>query len=77
VKNVTKNINRNVMGHVKLSFRVTRDGVLTDVNVEQSATPALDARAKRILLRGPRWLPAKNHGHEAVDGFAFVTIEFY
>ena len=65
------------LGHVKLSFRVTSKGKMTDLTIDQSATPILDARAKEILLNGPSWLPARKHGHEPVDGFGFVLVEFY
>ena len=65
------------LGHVKLSFRVTSKGKMTDVTIDQAATPTLDARAKHILVNGPSWLPARNHGHEPVDGWGFVQVEFY
>jgi membrane associated rhomboid family serine protease len=63
-------------GVVKISFRVTAEGVLTDVEYDQRVEPELDALAKQFLLEGPTWLPAKLHGHKPVDGFARVNIEF-
>jgi hypothetical protein len=63
-------------GTVKLSFRVTVSGQITDFKVEQSVSKELDFRAKQIILSGPRWLPARLHGLEPTDGFAFVSIEF-
>lgn len=77
VKSEVKKFNSDELGHVKLSFRVTYTGVLTDLTVEQSASPALDAKAREIILEGPRWLPARNHGHEPVDGWTSLTVEFY
>ena len=65
------------MGHVNLSFRVTKNGVATEVTVDQSASPFLDAKACEILQQGPRWLPARMHGHEPVEGEAFVQVAFY
>jgi membrane associated rhomboid family serine protease/antitoxin component YwqK of YwqJK toxin-antitoxin module len=64
------------LGTVKLSFRVTVDGRITDFKIEQSVSKELDMRAKQIVLTGPRWLPARLHGLEPTDGFAFVAIEF-
>jgi membrane associated rhomboid family serine protease/antitoxin component YwqK of YwqJK toxin-antitoxin module len=63
-------------GTVKLSFRVTVSGQLTDFKTEQSVSKELDAKARQIVLSGPRWLPAKLHGQEPTDGFAFVNVEF-
>jgi membrane associated rhomboid family serine protease/antitoxin component YwqK of YwqJK toxin-antitoxin module len=63
-------------GTVKLSFRVTPSGVLTDWTVEQSVSKKLDQLAKEIVLSGPRWLPAKLHGLEPANGFGFVSVEF-
>jgi membrane associated rhomboid family serine protease/antitoxin component YwqK of YwqJK toxin-antitoxin module len=65
------------LGHVKISFRVTKGGVLTDVRIDQGASPHLDAKAMEILLNGPPWLPGKMHGHRPVDAPASVTIQFY
>ena len=78
VKSETKKVSDDEMGHVKISFRVTRKGVLSDVTITQSSGSALlDAKGKEILLSGPSWLPARNHGHEHVDGSGLVQIEFY
>jgi membrane associated rhomboid family serine protease/antitoxin component YwqK of YwqJK toxin-antitoxin module len=77
VKSETKKFATDDLGHVKLSFRVTKKGVIADLRFEQHATPALDQKAKKILLDGPRWLSARKHGHEAVDGWTVITIEFY
>jgi membrane associated rhomboid family serine protease/antitoxin component YwqK of YwqJK toxin-antitoxin module len=63
-------------GRVNISFRVTATGLLTDLSIEESPAPALNERAKKILLHGPRWLPAKLHGHEPVDSFTSVSINF-
>jgi hypothetical protein len=64
------------LGTVKLSFRVTVDGQITDFKIEQSVSKELDMRAKQMVLMGPRWLPARLHGLEPTDGFGFVAIEF-
>lgn len=77
LKTEIKKFNSDEMGHVKLSFRVTHTGVLTDLTVNQSASQVLDAKAKALIMDGPAWLPARNHGHERVDGWTSVQVEFY
>jgi hypothetical protein len=59
-----------------MSFRVTAEGVITDIDFDERLTPVLDEKAKQFLLEGPIWLPAKEHGHKPVDGFARVNVEF-
>ncbi|HEX8039757.1 MAG TPA: rhomboid family intramembrane serine protease [Chryseosolibacter sp.] len=77
VKSKPRAVREDELGHVKLSFKVTSRGALADVSIEQSASPRLDAKAKEILLNGPRWLPAREHGHKAVDAEVPLLIEFY
>ena len=77
LKSEVRKFDSNELGHVKLTFRVTYTGALTDLTIDQSASPTLDAKARSIILQGPRWLPARSHGHERVDGWTSVTVEFY
>lgn len=63
-------------GTVKLTFRVTVAGQITDFKTEQSVSKELDMRARHIILSGPRWLPARLHGQERTDGLGFVSVEF-
>jgi len=78
MKSETKKVDPDELGHVKISFRVTAKGALTDVSIVQNATPVLDAKAREILVHGPRWLPPRRHGHEQVDGVVDeLLIEFY
>lgn len=77
LKMETRKFDSEELGHVKLSFRVTKDGMLTDITFDQRASPTLDAKAVDLLRQGPRWFPAREHGHEPVDASAYVQIEFY
>ena len=72
-----KKFNTVEMGHVKLSFRVMKNGAIADLMIDQGATPALDAKAKEILLNGPRWHPARRHGYQNIEKWAEVQVEFY
>jgi membrane associated rhomboid family serine protease len=76
LRSATTKVNANVKGMVRLSFRVTTAKVLTDFKIEKSLNAELDEKAKEILLNGPEWMPARLHGHQPVDGFAIVTVEF-
>lgn len=55
--------NEDVQGRVLISFIVNKDGSYTDLKVEQSADPRLDAEALRVLKMMKRWKPGHNHGH--------------
>jgi membrane associated rhomboid family serine protease/antitoxin component YwqK of YwqJK toxin-antitoxin module len=66
----------NEKGEVKLSFRVTVKSVLTDFTIEDGLSVETERIAKEIILRGPKWIPAKEHGDKPVDGFAYVTVLF-
>ncbi len=76
LKSATAKVRTEQPQHVKISFRVTKKGVLTDLNIEESSSAALSSKAIEILLNGPAWVPAKIHGDRAEDGFAFVEISF-
>lgn len=64
------------LGTVRLSFRVTVSGRLTDFKIEKGLSKELDLRAKLLVLAGPRWLPARLHGQEPTDGYGLVSVEF-
>lgn len=66
----------NVTGTVRLSFRVTTQGKLTDFKILQSVSREADELAKQILKGGPTWIPAKDHGYVKVDGFAYAEVGF-
>lgn len=72
----TSKINSMLKGTVRLSFRVTTDKVLADIEVESSLSPELDEKAKEILRNGPTWIPAREHGQKAVEGYSVVSIDF-
>ncbi len=71
-----KKVNSPLKGTVRLSFRVTAHNTLTEFKVVKSVSAALDEKARQILLAGPRWIAAREHGQEVTDGYAFVNVEF-
>ncbi len=54
-------------GTVRLSFYIDKDGFPTNINILQSANEYLDARAKEILLSGPKW---------TIEDYRYVTLNF-
>ncbi len=72
----TRKIDGGTFRKVKLSFRVTATGELRDFEAIESAGHEWDERAKEILRAGPRWYPARQHGHIPTDGYATVEVEF-
>ena len=63
-------------GTVRLSFRVTAQGVLADFEVDKSVSPEADKRAIEIIRDGPAWAPAVLHGYQPADGYAWVDVKF-
>jgi antitoxin component YwqK of YwqJK toxin-antitoxin module len=76
LEKATAKIKTETTGIVRLEFRVTPTGLLTDIKAESSLNKELEERAKEILLSGPRWLPAHEYGYLPIDGFAQVEMEF-
>lgn len=52
----------NIQGRVILAFVVEKDGTATEVKVNKSVSPALDAEAVRVISNSPRWNPATLYG---------------
>lgn len=63
-------------GVVKISFRVSKVGVLSDFQVDKSLDENLDSLTIDLIKKGPTWIPARQHGHLYQDGFGHVTVEF-
>ncbi len=76
LQQATAKIKTDTSGIVRLQFRVTPTGSLTDLKIENSLNKKLDASAKEIVLNGPRWIPAHEYGYVPIDGLARVEMEF-
>ena len=63
-------------GDVEVSFRVTTQGIITNMEIEKSLTAQQDSIARQIILQGPAWYPGKEHGLEPAESYAFVKITF-
>lgn len=51
-----------LQGRVVLTYVVERDGSISEVKVENSVHPLLDAEAIRVTKAMPRWIPGKING---------------
>ncbi len=67
---------QNVSGLVRVSFIVRANGKVSDVKVESSAHPLLDAEAVRVVRSMPDWKPGTQHGKPVEVGFT-VPVEFH
>lgn len=52
----------SIQGRVVVSFIVEKDGRLTNIQVEKSVAPELDAEAVRVISVMPKWNPGKQKG---------------
>ena len=49
----------SIQGRVVVSFIVEKDGRLTNIQVEKSVAPELDAEAVRVISAMSKWSPGK------------------
>ncbi len=52
----------SVTGRVIVSFTVTEDGSLIDIEVMRSVAPELDKEAVRVIKNMPKWEPGEFQG---------------
>lgn len=52
----------SIQGRVIIQFVVEKDGSISNVNVEKSVHPLLDAEAIRLITGMPKWTPGKCKG---------------
>lgn len=62
-------------GQVMLSFVVNKDGSIEQVNVVMSVSDALDAEAKRVVKKMPKWIPGESGGKKVRSRF-YLPIHF-
>jgi len=76
LKQRAKELNPTDHGRVHLAFRVTSNGVITEFQVSKSLNKELDAKAIEFIKEGPKWIPAREHGHLKQTGWGLVSVEF-
>ena len=66
---------KGIEGTVVVTFVVSKDGSVTNVNVLSSVDPLLDAESVRVIKKSPKWTPGKMHG-EPVSCWYNLPITF-
>lgn len=69
----------NVSGRVIVTFRVEKDGTLSDAKVVKGIREDLDNEALRIVGNMPKWVPGKDkEGHAVVSVYSLpITFAFH
>lgn len=62
-------------GRVVVKFVVEPDGMITNVEIVNSVDPDIDAEAKRVVRRMPKWIPGKNKG-KPVRSYFIMPVTF-
>lgn len=70
-----KAIHKGIQGSVLVSFIIEKDGYVSNVKVESSVDPELDAEAVRVIKMMPRMEPAKVNGKPVRIRYA-IPINF-
>lgn len=76
IKYPTNAVDNNEQGMVRVGFTVAEDGTVTDPNILQSVSPALDAEALRVVKDFPKWTPGTNEDGKAVTMKYSIAISF-
>lgn len=53
---------KKISGKVVVDFVVEKDGSISNVKINKSIYPSLDAEAKRVVEAMPKWNPGKQDG---------------
>ena len=65
-----------IEGTVMVCFVVDIDGKITDAHVHESVHPELDAEAIRVVMKSPKWKPAKKDGKPVRVSYT-MPVMFY
>ncbi len=64
-----------IQGKVYVSFIVTKNGTVTNAQIDRGVSPALDKEALRVVNSLPKWLPGRQKG-QAVNVSYRMQINF-
>lgn len=65
----------NIQGRVIVGFTINENGILSDIKVMKSISPAFDEEAIRVVKSMPKWKPAKLNG-KAVKSKYTIPVNF-
>ena len=63
-----------IQGRVLVSFTISAEGKVTNVNLIKGIDEALDAEAIRVVSQSPDWTPGKQNGHPVPVLYTFPII---
>lgn len=63
-----------IQGRVIMSFIVTAEGKVTDVQVLRGVDPSLDKEATRVIAMSPKWTPGKQRNKAVRVKYTFPVI---
>jgi len=69
-------LENKLYGKLTVLFTVEIDGTLSDIKFLNRLGLGYEEEVKRLLLSGPKWTPAKNHGFIPYRSMQRITIEF-
>lgn len=66
----------DTLQEVMVTFNVEKDGSLSDFKVVKSLTPSFDADVIRLLIKSPKWIPAKR-GNQPIKSKYDFPIRYH
>jgi TonB family protein len=66
---------KGIQGRVFVSFIITKEGIVTNVNIAKSVDPSLNKEALRVIRMLPDWTPGRKDG-KAVNVKYTVPVSF-
>ena len=65
-----------IEGTVKVHFVIDKKGKVSEAHVHQGVHPVLDKEAVRVVLKSPKWKPAKKDGRPVKVSYT-IPVMFY
>ena len=65
-----------IEGTVKVHFVIDKKGKVSEAHVHQGVHPVLDQEAVRVVLKSPKWKPAKKDGRPVKVSYT-IPVMFY
>lgn len=63
-----------IEGTVKVHFVIDKKGKISEAHVHQGVHPVLDQEAVRVVLKSPKWKPAKKDGRPVKVSYTIPVV---
>ena len=63
-----------IEGTVKVHFVIDKKGKISEAHVHEGVHPALDQEAVRVVLKSPKWKPAKKDGRPVKVSYTIPVV---